>query len=230
MIDGSRSQDVKLREIPKKISSVITTSEKRIIGNTVYKKKTPITSAKIEYADNVFTDTNLYPLQLKCTPNVRTLHYFDEPFEVEIANTTGVTIYSTADNYIDFISPSEEITLNGYKLQYFYNNVNIVNNKIPLNTKENSLDLSKLNLRGGTYGEDGWVHFLIDNKSSDILKYMQSPGTITSKIRLRGEKVGDLIQIDTAFDGVKTGIITSMNLHFGYEDTADIEVLEWPIG
>lgn len=230
MIDGSRSGDINLREIPQNISSVITAADKRIIGNAVYKKKAPVTSAKMEYANNVYTDTTLYSLQLKNNPNTRTLHYFEEPFEVETEKTTGVTIYSTANNYIDFISSAEDVTLNGYKLQYFYNNVNIINNQIPLNTKENTLDFSKLNLRGGIVQENGLVSFLFEDKIADILRYIQSLGTITAKIRLRNERVGDLIQIETAFDGVKTGIITSMNVHFGYEDTADIEVLEWPIG
>ena len=79
----------------------------------------------------------------------------------------------------------------------------------------------------GTKGTEDVATQLLDYKKKHIQKYMQSGGTVTAKIRLRGERVGDLIQIETAYDGIKTGIINCMNIFFGYEDIADIEVLEW---
>ena len=78
--------------------------------------------------------------------------------------------------------------------------------------------------------ENGAVTQFPEHKANDIKKYMQSGGVIKAKIVLENEKVGDLIQIETAFDGIKTGIITSMAISFGYRDVAEIEVLEWPVG
>lgn len=67
----------------------------------------------------------------------------------------------------------------------------------------------------------------IISRDADIKTYCKSIGIVSGKIVLQGEKTGDLIQIDTAFDGTITGIITSLIIHPGYTNIADVEVLAW---
>ena len=68
-----------------------------------------------------------------------------------------------------------------------------------------------------------------EQRNNNIQRYIESNGKVTAKIRLRDEKLGDVVQIETAWDGIITGIITKMNIVFGYEDIAEIEVLEWSL-
>lgn len=226
MIDNSRSSSIYLKKIPKEITSVITSKNKRIIGNATYTKSKAITLAKMQYPVNIVKETEI--IKIENNPNERITYYFEHPVELSNKQPEGVVVYSNSDNYVTFISPTKSTQLSGNKLNYFYNNIQISNNSENTSTS-NEFDLSKLNLEG-IKNENGNFLSLVDEKIKDIIKYIQSKGIIKAKIRLRGEKVGDLIQIETAYDGIKTGIITSMNIHFGYEDTADIEVLEWEIG
>ena len=73
------------------------------------------------------------------------------------------------------------------------------------------------------------VDDLYEQRNANIKKYIKSRGKVNAKIRLRNERIGDLIQIETAWDGFITGIVTKMDIKFGYEDIADIEVLEWSL-
>ena len=227
MIDSSRSDAVILKQIPSTVSSIILTKDKRILGNATYTKTKPITKSKFQYA-TVF-DAKTDVIELKVAQNERTIYYFEEPVEVMSEQPEGVTIYSSAANYIDFISTLETVAINVYKLNYLYNNIDVIND-LSNNTSNNEKDYSKLNLRGVLFDENGVGTQLTQFKIEDIKKNMRSGGIIKAKIILENEKVGDLIQIETAFDGIKTGIITSMSISFGYKDIAEIEVLEWPIG
>ena len=66
---------------------------------------------------------------------------------------------------------------------------------------------------------------------ANALKYLNSRGTVKAKIVMRNnEKVGDATTIQTLYDGEITGIITKMDIYSGYNNIADIEVLEWEIG
>ena len=230
MVDGSRSDRITLRPIPETVSSVITTADKRIIGEAKYTKTKPITSAKIQYATTYTIDTlSDETVQLDNPANERIVYYFNEPVEVKDEQPEGITVFSSAGNYVDFISTKANISLNVFKIKYLYNNFTVINDSVS-ETASNEKDFSKLNLRGVVFDENGWGTDQIEAKTKDIKNYMKSVGTVKAKIVLEDEKVGDLIQIETAFDGIKTGIITSMSIGFGYKDVAEIEVLEWPNG
>lgn len=227
IVDSSRNDGVLLKQIPNSITSVILTKDKRILGDAIYTKIKPITLSKYQYASSFEYEEDI--IELKVIPNERTLVYFEEPVEILDEQQEGLTIFSKAFNYIDFVSNVENILLNVYKLNFTYNNIDILNNTTS-NIANNEKDYAKLNLRGAYVDENNVVNQLIDSKIEDIKKYMLSGGTVKAKIILSNERVGDLIQIETAFDGIKTGIITSMNVSFGFKDVAEIEVLEWPIG
>ena len=236
MVDGSRSNNILLRPIPTEITSVITTADKRIIGESTFVKSKPITQVKMQYANGMSTTQS--GISVDCEPNVSTVVYTETPISY-INEEQDEWVQSPPDFYVEAYSgnwirivcySAQSHYVECEKITYTYKNETI-NNPSASDNSSNEMDLSKLNLRGGSYLDGGGtVTQLPDFKKQDTLKYMQSKGTAKAKIRLQNEKVGDLIQIETAYDGIITGIIKSMAISFGYEDIADIEVLEWQNG
>lgn len=227
MVDGSRNDSIELIKIPSKITSIIKTSDKRIIGEATYHKSKAITAANVHKVNNVIY--NQTSLEYKKSGK----YYFSEsPIEISSSDTSGVVLEEHSLNFIRF-SMDDSIgsaTFSGHKLEFTADNYKIVNPNVT-NEKTNEINLNDFLIVGRVListgiGETPYVYADI-SRDRQILKYIQSGGTVKAKIRLRGERVGDLIQIETAFDGMKTGIITSMYNSFGYEDVADIEVLEW---
>lgn len=74
------------------------------------------------------------------------------------------------------------------------------------------------------------ANLIISQKVSDIQKYIQSTGIVTANVilkdSLKGLQVGEMVRISTAFDGKITGIVTKMDISFGYYNTAKIEIRE----
>lgn len=235
MVDGSRSGNILLKPIPTEITSVITTADKRIIGECTFTKAKPITQAKMQFADLYTSSDN--SITVTCEPNVSTLIYTDTPIDYvkdvqsDNAQSLKFKVEDYSGNWIRLISyTNSSIKIEYVDFVHTYKNIT-VNNPSASDNSSNEKDYSKLNLRGGSYLDGGGtVTQLPDFKKQDVLKYMQSKGTAKAKIRLQNERVGDLIQIETAYDGIITGIITSMAISFGYEDIANIEVFEWQNG
>lgn len=228
MIDSSRSDKISFKTLPKTVTSVITEENERIIGQSKYKRNAIITSAKTQYAEDFGFSGTEETVKFGNAANTRTLVYFDEEMDVKPEQLASVSVYGKSSTYIDFESTVEDVGIYVYKWNFKYNNVNVSNPNAATNDKTNEKDFSALNLCG-IFNDSSGTMRLPYLKRTDIQKYMMSPGTVSAKIRLRNERVGDLVQIETPFDGIKTGIITSMNIHFGYEDTADIEVYEWSL-
>lgn len=226
MVDSSRSADINLIDIPRTITSII--NNKRIIGDATFKRSSLITEATWQYPIEAnFTETTI---SAGNKANEKTKLVFEQPTAIGYDFATPIDVNDESYGVFEFSSPNENITLSKREYTFSKNEVVLKNNSVPRNQKSNIVNYNNFELCGEMESEsDGEVYTLID-KSTDIKKYIQSSGSVHAKIRLRNEKVGDLVQIETAYDGVKTGIITSMNIHFGYEDTADIEVLEWQIG
>lgn len=235
MVDGSRSGNILLKPIPTEITSVITTADKRIIGECTFTKAKPITQAKMQFADLYTSSDN--SITLTCEPNISTLIYTDTPIDYvkDVQSDNAQSLKFKVEDYLGNWIRLISYTNSSIKIEYVdfvhtYKNIT-VNNPSASDNSSNEKDYSKLNLRGGSYLDGGGtVTQLPDFKKQDTLKYMQSKGTAKAKIRLQNERVGDLIQIETAYDGIITGIITSMAISFGYEDIADIEVFEWQNG
>lgn len=216
MVDASRSQDIFLRNIPTEISSKILTSDRRILGDAVFNKSDAITTVKIQKCDG-FEPQNI----ITKTYDKGGKYYFDEPPIVYVNTDSNVTNLIWNANYVSFESDTQTTLSIGpakTNLNIYY----IINPNIE-NESKKELNLTHFELSG--YTKD--FEFDPITRDLDVLKYIQSRGKVNAKIRLRGEKVGDLIQIETAWDGIITGIITKMDITFGYEDIANIEVLEW---
>ncbi len=222
MIDASRSSDILLKPIPTTVSSYI--DAKRIIGNATFKREKDITSANYEYVQRSFSYIEKM-VEPKNDANVRMKYIYDNPseyFSLNLEEGMEITVHSESDNYIDFISPQENIKIPVIELTYPKSSITIIN---PLASSSARPNTKKFD----SFGLLGIKNTKIIPKENDILKFIQSEGKIKAKIILKNERVGELVQIETAFDGIKTGIIISMDIHLGYKDVADIEVLEWKI-
>ena len=74
------------------------------------------------------------------------------------------------------------------------------------------------------------ANLIVTQKVSDIQKYIQSTGIVTATIilkdNLKNLQAGDMVTITTAYDGQITGIITKMEISFGYNNTAQVKIRE----
>ena len=220
MIDTSRRDNVVFKTIPSTITSQILTSSNRILGDATFRIRDEISSAeiyrtKIEGIDNTAAKTQTVTGNVGdiITLTFSTPTYFEEDF----ATSSGVeflayTLYSCK------VKLTETTGVVTYYPRTITENIVTITN--PNATINNVQKFQNITLKPLTVNL---------SNADNVEKYIKSRGTVNAKIRLRGEKVGDLIQIETAWDGIITGIITKMDIAFGYEDIADIEVLEWSI-
>lgn len=92
-------------------------------------------------------------------------------------------------------------------------------------------------IKAGTYNSSTLTgetidsaNLIISQKASDIQKYIQCTGIVTATIilkdNLKNLQAGDMVTITTAYDGQITGIITKMEISFGYNNTAQVEIRE----
>lgn len=228
MIDSSRNNNVSMIKIPNEISSTIKTADRRIIGDAVLKRSDEISDATIKYTRHAFGS---FAIDKTVTVDVvggQTFVYtFDNPVHVSTNIPNCEFIYSNL--YSVCFIPNEgiasaTITYGELKTAETIETVTNENSSI-----KNSKVFDKLKIKGFYNEQAGAYEESYVSRAADVKKYITSRGTVTAKIRLRNERCGDLIQIETAWDGIVTGIITKMNITFGYEDIADIEVLEWSL-
>lgn len=246
-LDSSRSTGITFKSIPTTVNHNITAD--RILGEATLKRQNPITAAIYENVIHFYSTFEDYKTIDVTDVKERTKYMFDKPSEI-----TGVTDVEYYLNDIvlngsdDFYSYSSYLPVNFMDIKSVIPAENtdktrraaviviehtypIRSTKIESNTpneRKNEVKINAFNLvaskRSGLSSLDPIT------KYDTIQKYISSAGTVTAKIILEDEKVGDLVTIETAFDGEITGIITSMNISFGYQDVAEIEVFEWKIG
>lgn len=246
-LDSSRSTGITFKSIPTTVNHNITAD--RILGEATLKRQNPITAAIYENVIHFYSTFEDYKTIDVTDVKERTKYMFDKPSEI-----TGVTDVEYYLNDIvlngsdDFYSYSSYLPVNFMDIKSVIpaENINktrraavivieytypIRSTKIESNTpneRKNEVKINAFNLVASK--NSGHSNLDPITKYDTIQKYISSAGTVTAKIILEDEKVGDLVTIETAFDGEITGIITNMNISFGYQDVAEIEVFEWKIG
>lgn len=229
-VDNSRKDTVHLRNYPTAIVSKI--EENRIIGNAEFEKKEKIKSVSYPVGkprnsgnsitkeiggmgwDNAFEYKwgDDAPAQFEKAINIL-------PYYYDLYGFRGQT-WSSDPNGTD-----QGFVLTYKKISFSRDENVLLNDNLETGEKK---ELTTFNLcASNSYFEDQNAIFF--DKSEIAQKYMNSRGTAKAKIRLRDEKIGDMVTIPTAWDGEVTGMITYMNINFGYEDVADIEITEWSI-
>lgn len=223
MVDSSRSDEISLIPIPTNISSTILTKDRRIIGDNVLSLGDEISKATIEYVLPTTVLESEKTVTVTVELNQKTVYKFDNP--VNVTNVSDSTVLFKDMYSVEFIPQKSSVTITYFeKVNTTYYETVLNNNAVIVKEKE----FKKLKVCGNYLEAVGNSYIMrIISRADDVQKYIQSRGKVNAKIRLRNEHVGDLIQIETAWDGIITGIITKMNITFGYEDIADIEVLEW---
>lgn len=225
IVDSSRSDSITLKPLPTEISSVILTSDRRIIGDAVFKRADEISSATIEYTCPAVDVETEKTVTITVEKGQRNIYTFDTPISVVSISDSFVI---SEDMYsVEFIPKAYSVTIT------YWDFVNITHIETVSNenaTVLNEKEFKQLKVEATiTKLENGNNIMYPISRAADVEKFIKSRGKVKAKIRLRNERVGDLIQIETAWDGIITGIITKMNITFGYEDIAEIEVLEWPL-
>lgn len=236
MVDSSRNDKVIIKPIPTTVSSVIKTSNKRIIGDAIFKKSNPITKAVWKLHNYLCQSDgemkSLFTITVSGLPNdpsqgqgYEMIRYWDKPTMVTEMGFPNLATLISLPGRMEFVTFYNGVyDFIGAEYVDTVTEIEIFNPEATGNVKENIMTFDKFTL----YAKDqnGSYEF----KKKQIQKYIRSKGTVTAKIVLKGEKVGDLISIETAFSGTITGIITSMNLSLVYSNVAEIEVLEWNSG
>ena len=260
-VSSARSNSIYLKKIPTSVSKTITDSY--IIGNAIYKKGTPITSASWEHEQRGvnFAPDPSREFGMTVTNGTKLKVYYDNPpCFADINDDSRFSYVEWKANYFIYTASSSQ-RISGYGLDLkkyvlsikgvdaekpneknieHFKNVGIKNfvchtfyeymqahGETPSQyTHDYDYNLYKIN----SWNEIDNSNMLAGSKAGDIQKYIKSKGTVTAKVVLRDSllnlQVGDMVTINTAYDGQITGIITKMNIHFGYNNTADIEIRE----
>ncbi len=236
MIDSSRASFITLRDVPTEITSYINNNNgrKKIVGDAKFTKGEIFTQARYELKDYQTVESDSVTLETVYGNFTKDLKYYftNPPCSIgEGISSNKVLVFGGyRDNYavlraVDGDPDSNlSVPIHGSKMTPTVYDITVLNNASFVNgaeTNEKTIDRFTV--------AQGWPS-PTDQKSPYIKKFIESPGTVSAKIVVENERVGDLVQIETAFSGTFTGIITSMVLHLGYTDVADIEIRVWPEG
>lgn len=221
-IDNSSSDTIVLKKYPAKISHII--SQNRILGDAVLNKQNVLKS--IEFETGALIDSGeSFSGEINSTVRGEEFeHYWGDNAPAELDGTSNInlywdTLYGFKGMHIDeAISGLYLPTYTAHRISFSRQTSKITNenNKSKATKKINGFGVAVTNSNGE------WL-----DKTELANKYINSRGTVKAKIRLRDEKIGDMVKIPTAWDGEIEGMITYMNIDFGYEDVADIEIMQW---
>lgn len=228
-IDSARSDVIYLKKIPTQVTKNITDSS--IIGQSIFKKGLIYKSATYRYVTSFSARGEFY--SQKIAPG-ETKRYYGEPPCVPYEESF-YSIGQIRANWFSYtLSGSQEQTISVYK-QFFDNKYDTITNP---NANEGSemqfvdfecVGLTNMNFVSAGSGLYAYITGTPIYRTNDILKYIQSTGIVQATIILDNNPVkpGDMVTITTAWQGTVKGIITKMTTHFGYQDTADIEIFEF---
>lgn len=230
MIDTSRGDVVRLKRIPTEISSFI--SGDRILGEAVVKETKETCVGVYENIQRGHTLSST-ELKLTLTEGNNYTVLFDKPSKCYDTKNI-ISVIESGDNFLTFKALA---TVEGQPIEILeWQFVKISRNINPAcaitastNVKQQKFSNYSLIAIYADNDNDGSNNIEYD-KDADIKKFISSEGTVTAKVILAGEKVGDLVEIETPWQGVKTGIITSLNnITFGYDNIADMEIMLWDL-
>lgn len=227
-VKSARADTLRIKSIPTTVTSTI--GNDRIIGQAILDRRNIITKCNWEHTVwhgfQGATDTLQSNSQRELTGD----------YIASAINTGGAFITArirkTGHKYEVRNSTAGEFYYS-YLPPYTAPIVSINNTKEP-DAVENIIEINEpkmcLNRRHQEGGSWVWTYFEEDLRKQQLKKFIESRGTVRAKIIPKDEQVGDLVTIQTAWDGEVTGIITKMNTHFNnYGTTAEIEVYEWDV-
>ena len=251
MVSDARKSYIELASIPKTVKHKITNSggKKKIIGNATLNETPQFLYAKYtmffyDYSESEIDEIGVVQGFL----TTKQTYYFDKPPVIIDFQASGLN-----DDIGDLPSAGKKWTVydNSYSKISFVANGDVGGgntSKLVLKGSQSSKkEYTVLIDRDAAYSGEGLSgvkeynkytlcrvdskgRFPIDIKSPMIKKVLESRGEVKAKIVLEDEQVGDLVDIDTAFEGTIRGIITSMEYTPNYQTIADITILALDIG
>ena len=232
-IDSARSDIIYLKKIPTQVTKNIT--DNRIIGQSVFKKGLIYKRAKYRYVTSFSARGALNTI--KITPGNGIKRYFSEPPGVPYEESFYVLTELKANYFKYTMSGSTDQSISVYKQRFDNQYEEIINPDAAEDGKEmqftdfECVGLSNMSFVG--YISQMSAYSYIEGtpiyRTNDILKYIKSKGTVQARVILDNNpiKPGDLVTINTAWQGTVKGIITKMTTHFGYQDVADVEIFNY---
>ena len=227
IVHNSRQKGITLLPIPTEVTSNITSN--RIIGTATFENSDIVTKAEVQYVLGYDLIDKTFTLE-----KTGKFYFSDPPLDSVSTSTSEAYISNGSLNYVEFYGTAPA-SFTGKKVE-FTKTVRTITNPDAETTGENQKSYNSFDLTGRILLSSGEetdselppIYVTSDiSRDNDISKYIRSKGKAKAKIRLRGEKCGDLVTIETLYNGTIQGIITKMNISFGYEDIADIEIQEW---
>ena len=241
MATDARKSYIELIPVSKAVKHKITNSgeKKKIIGNSTLNETRRFSAANYVIHDYYFynTDNNeeVVIAELKGTFQLPVTHYFeDAPVIPNIEDMTKARlyqVYGVSSNKVIFqyngleYDTEKTLIIKGYKSTKTEKTIPIIPDIRADGGGTKEYDKYTLHVYDA-YDEEG--NEII--KSPMIKKVLESRGEVKAKIVLDDEQVGDLVDIDTAFEGTIRGIITSMEYTPNYQTIADITILALDIG
>lgn len=222
VVDGTRSEDnIVLKKIPTELKSIILPD--RILGDSKLNESDDISSAVIINSEFINIGAVGDDITVKLDGTVIGTRYrqsWDKPRYARVAPNGSVRLYKNNFNYMEYelTSAVSEIDTG---IAVLGQRVEVVNN--PNAEIENVVTYDEFSdIIGNKGGSRDFV-----SRAEDVGVFIKSRGTVSAKIVLNGEKVGDIVKIQTAWDGDVVGIITSMTTKLGGTNVADVEIFEW---
>lgn len=205
-------------------------SSDRILGNALFKQNEVNLGYEVSYTD-YFQDDIYQSEWEELLKTEKSSKNTKVPFDKPVQQITDIQVgdqYLGSENFDaalskwnkNYIIPIvDDVTVWGY----FYKDVeNIISYKRD-DLPKNSVGKIKKYETMSVFGEAGKLGFPygLDQLNQDI----KSKGVVSAKIILQNEQIGDIVVIETAFNGLIRGMITDMV--YKSPTIAEIEVTEW---
>ena len=126
---------------------------------------------------------------------------------------TGGTISSSGDNWAIIAGTGGEVVLTGKK----YTHMTTLYEKTNPNISQNE---NLVEVKDATLVNPQNVNEVLNR----VYDYYSSNESVSCRVLLNEEELGDIVSVDTDFDGTRIGAIKKMDFTFTREMTAEVEI------
>lgn len=125
----------------------------------------------------------------------------------------GGTIKASGDNWATIVGTGSEVVLTGKK----YAHLTTLHEKVNPNISQNE---NLVEVKDATLVNPQNV----DEVLNRVYDYYSSNESVSCRVLLNEEEIGDIVTVDTDFDGIRVGAIKKMDFVFTRELTAEVEI------
>lgn len=137
---------------------------------------------------------------------------FSEPYHD--LTVTGGVLKNWGVNYADVTGTGEEVILTGAR--YHHSTMTMIKENPKITQNKNTAEIQEATLVTSTNAQK-----VLDR----VYDYYSQNESISCRVVVDGQELGSIVNIDTGFNGMKTGCITKMDFHFSRKKiTAEVEI------